>query len=125
MDFNEVLRYVGQLLLDTWRPIVEIALMAVALYVIGRFMRGTRGAGILRGLFLFLIVSFAVVYTARQLAGLERVAWILERLLALLLVGVIIIFQPEISAAVVYLASDEAAYVTGQTLHVNGGMAMF
>jgi 3-oxoacyl-[acyl-carrier protein] reductase len=30
----------------------------------------------------------------------------------------------EIAAAVVYFASDEAAYVTGQTLHVNGGMAM-
>lgn len=30
----------------------------------------------------------------------------------------------DISAAVLYLASDEAAYVTGQTLHVNGGMAM-
>jgi 3-oxoacyl-[acyl-carrier protein] reductase len=30
----------------------------------------------------------------------------------------------DIAAAVLYLASQEAAYVTGQTLHVNGGMAM-
>lgn len=33
--------------------------------------------------------------------------------------------QPaDVGAAVVYLASDEAAWVTGMTLHVNGGMAM-
>jgi 3-oxoacyl-[acyl-carrier protein] reductase len=30
----------------------------------------------------------------------------------------------DVGAAVVYLASREAGYVTGQTLHVNGGMAM-
>ena len=30
----------------------------------------------------------------------------------------------DIAAAVTYLSSDEAAYITGETLHVNGGMAM-
>ncbi|MCL4107605.1 UNVERIFIED_CONTAM: hypothetical protein GTU68_022066 [Idotea baltica] len=32
---------------------------------------------------------------------------------------------PEIGSAVLYLSSPEAGYVTGATLHVNGGMAMF
>jgi 3-oxoacyl-[acyl-carrier protein] reductase len=30
----------------------------------------------------------------------------------------------DIASAVLYLASEEAGYVTGATLHVNGGMAM-
>ena len=30
----------------------------------------------------------------------------------------------DIAAAVLYLSSDEAKYMTGQTLHINGGMVM-
>ena len=31
----------------------------------------------------------------------------------------------DIASACVYLASDEASFITGSTLHVNGGMGMF
>ena len=31
---------------------------------------------------------------------------------------------PDVAAAVAFLASDEAGYITGQTLHINGGLAM-
>ena len=30
----------------------------------------------------------------------------------------------EVAYANLFLASDEASYITGQTLHINGGMAM-
>jgi 3-oxoacyl-[acyl-carrier protein] reductase len=66
------------------------------------------------------IVSPGFVETAMTT---DQVAGRGEKLLAAIPVGRM--GQPkDVAAAVVYLASDEASWVTGATLHVNGGMVM-
>jgi diadenylate cyclase len=87
---------VARSLAADWRPAVEIAVIAAILYLIFRFMRGTRGAAVLRGTFFVLFAALAVLVLFAHAAGLARLVWVLERLIALAVVGVLVVFQPEI-----------------------------
>lgn len=62
--------------------------------------------------------GFVETAMTEKLAGPQR-----EKLVAAIPLGRMGV-PADVAAAVVYLASDEAAWVTGATLHVNGGMAM-
>jgi len=75
--------------------ILEIAVISVALYGLLRFLQGTRGAGILRGLVFFLVtVLITTLFLARYLR-LPRLAFLLRSDLVLFLVPLLILFQPE------------------------------
>ena len=89
-----------------WRPAVEIVLLAAILYLVFRFLRGTRGAAVLRGVFFAGLACLAVLFIVAQAAGLARVVWVLERLVALLGVAVLVIFQPEIRRGLVRLGTS-------------------
>jgi diadenylate cyclase len=75
-----------------WRPVVEIAILSVAIYFSLNFVRGTRGAPVVYG-FVLLFLSLTVL---AQVLQLEVLNWLLRSFVAFAAVAVLIIFQPEL-----------------------------
>jgi diadenylate cyclase len=75
-----------------WRPAVEILFLAVGIYYVFTFVRGTRGASIVIG-FLVVMLTLAVVSSFFELTVLR---WLLANITTFSVVAVLVIFQPEI-----------------------------
>lgn len=89
--------------LDAGKAIIEIAIFAVFIYVVLRFLRATRGSGVIRGLAL-LLSTFAIAFFL--LAGtlkLNRLEWLVEQLAPSVVLGLVVVFHPEIRRAIVHL----------------------
>lgn len=99
----ELLKYIAETFSSGWRPWVEVALIAALLYLAFRFLRGPRGAGLLRGMFFIFVIALSLAYVGARAAGLERAGWALERASILLAVGVLVVFHPEIRKALARL----------------------
>ncbi len=76
----------------TWRPVLQIMILALGLYWAFRFMRGTRGWPVFIG-FMVVLMTVAVLTWVLQLEVLQ---WILNTSVAILVVAVLVIFQPEL-----------------------------
>ena len=79
-------------LIRAWRPAVEILFLAVGIYYVFTFVRGTRGGAIVTG-FLLTVLSLAFVAKIFDLAVLQ---WLLGSITTFFVIAVIVIFQPEI-----------------------------
>lgn len=78
--------------------LAELAVIAGVVYLVWRFVRGTRAAGALRGILVVLLV----VLVLRLLAptdAFERLSFLFDNLLGFAVVGAVIIFQPELRRA--------------------------
>ncbi len=88
--------------------LVEIAILALAIYAVLRFLGKTRGAGMVRGLGLVVVGLFLgaqVVIASFDLTVLGRV---LDYLLTTVLVGLVVIFQPELRRGLMVLGRYRA-----------------
>lgn len=85
------------------KPTVEIGIIFTILYTALRFMQGTRGAGILKGLAMILVIVFLALYYVSQRFELERINFLLDKFLQAAVFALIIIFQPELRRGLVRL----------------------
>lgn len=77
----------------------EIIILAILMYSIFRFFKGTRGSSILSG----LIVFFISLYVLTSVINLTVLNWLLSKLTLYFSLAIIIIFQPEIRRALARL----------------------
>jgi diadenylate cyclase len=85
------------------RDLIEIAILAVAIYFVLRFLRRTRGAGIVRGLGLVVVGLFLMAQVVIASFDLTVLSRVLDYLLTTVLVGLLVIFQPELRRGLMVL----------------------
>ncbi|BDS08036.1 membrane protein [Oceaniferula spumae] len=91
-----------EFIIENWRAGIEILILWIGLYQIYRVFRKTRGARILLGLALLLMVLSSM----SLLLDLQVIWWLLYKVLALMAFALIIIFQPELRNALARLGSS-------------------
>ena len=89
---------------NPWQIAIELIVIGLCVYLVLRFLQGTRGAGVIKGVALVLIVSTLGIRVLGQATdAFERVTWLYERLLGLVAIMLIVVFQPELRQAMVRL----------------------
>lgn len=79
------------------KPLTEIGILWVTFYYLLRYIQGTRGAGVLRGLIFSLVLLFLVVMRVTEYLELLRIQHIIKNwFIPALVTAVIVIFQPEL-----------------------------
>jgi diadenylate cyclase len=86
-----------------WRILIEMLLIGMVVYGVVRFLRGTRGARLLKGIALLLVVSYLIVQLADSALQLHRIVYLYGVFLQYATFAVLIVFQPELRRAIMRL----------------------
>ncbi len=115
-QFSQWIERYASLPLGALSPVLEILIFSVLVYMLINFMYGTRGAGVLRGLALVGGTLFLVLFLTAQWLHLGNVSWMIENLVNISLIGIIVIFQPEIRHVLVRLGESVKLWNTREII---------
>ncbi|MFC1479008.1 diadenylate cyclase CdaA [Planctomycetota bacterium] len=87
--------------------VVQVSLIAIGYYYILKFMKGTRGAGILKGLGVLIVMFIALAFLAQSdFFDFNVIRRLMESFFTVLMFGLVVIFQPELRRVLIRLGEN-------------------
>src|SRR5258708_3475117 len=86
-----------------WQAAIEWQLILAVVYWVVRFLRGTRGARLLKGVVVLLITLYLMVPLVGERFGLQRIQYLYGQLLLFVSLAAVVVFQPELRRALMRL----------------------
>lgn len=86
-----------------WQVAIEIMLIWIVVFIVFRFVQGTRAAGALKGTLFIIILATLVVRILGQQEAFQRIKFLYDTFLTLLAITLIVVFQPELRRGLIRL----------------------
>jgi diadenylate cyclase len=103
MEFIETIRDTfGRLV---WSDLAELLVIGLIVFAVMRFLRGTRGARLLRGFLLLLVGGTVLLNLVANVFDLERIKTIIPFFVGSLFLSALVAFQPELRRALIRLGA--------------------
>ncbi len=99
--FNQLLERIGTY--PVHEIVVELVLLWVLVYLVFRFLRGTRGARVIKGVALILVIATLVIQVLTGENAFRRLDFLYTNFLTLASLALVIVFQPELRRALTQL----------------------
>jgi diadenylate cyclase len=100
-SFNNVWRFLAGY--SWWQVALQLLLIGAVVFWILRFLRGTRGARLLKGIAFVLIFLYLIVKIVADRLGLGAIVYLYGLFLQVAAVATIVVFQPELRRAIMRL----------------------
>ncbi len=98
-----------ELLASGYQPLLEIAIIAIGIFFLLRWLMGAQGGSMLRGMLLLVGLIFVFVFLIVKRAGLERISWLFEHMVGLSVVAALVVLQPEMRRGLVRIGRSPLA----------------
>jgi diadenylate cyclase len=101
LDFSGFLRALRTY--NPWQVAIELLLIGLVVYWVLRFLRGTRGARMLKGIAFVLITLYVIVRLVSARFGLTEIQFLYGKFLFFASFAIVVVFQPELRRALMRL----------------------